>query len=226
MNAVPRRPILSMVALSAIAAMIALLGLVVCPNSAYAVPRFDTAGTQVVVYYPNYEGFENTYRLYAPKGEYDLSMNLSKCKSTNKDVLFYSYIFSDSIEVEVQKAGTATLICIYKGDRYKVKYIVKEYVNPVKTLKIGKKNYAKMFKKLNCVLDYAYPFSGKLNIVPAKNWVLKKAQLTYLTKDGGLRTKTVKNGAKIKGVALSLTLKNKKTKAVETICLDDDAAMD
>ena len=226
MNAMSRQSILSVIVPFAFAAMIALLGLIVCPGSAYAVPRLDTAGTQVVVYYPKYESYENTYVLKAPKGEEDLSSNLTKCVSSNKGVLDYRYIFSNSIELEVKKAGTATLTCVYKEKEYKIKYVVKKYVNPVKTLKIGKKNYAKKFKKSHYLSGCSYPIKGKLNVVAAKNWKLKTMRLSYYDKEGGYCEKNVKNGKKIYGLSLSLTFKNKKTKAVETINVDAEDIMD
>ena len=229
MSAVTRRPVLSVAALAVIAVVAGLLVLATCPGSAYAAPRFDTAKSpQVVVFNSAFDESSdaNQTELRAPKGENDLSNNLTKCKSSNESVLKVAYIFSNSIQFTMKGVGTATVTLKYKGKTYKIKYDVKKYVNPVKTLKIGKSNYASEFKKTNYSVDNAGKLKGKLNVVPAKNWTLKSAELGYYTKGLNYKTKTVKNGAKINGVYLTLTLKNKKTKAVEKLFIDADTDMD
>ena len=59
-----------------------------------------------------------------------------------------------------------------KVTKYSAKVQVAKYSNPVKTLKIGSKNYAKYFKDN----DYGYwakkSISGKLLITPSKGWEL------------------------------------------------------
>lgn len=229
MSAATRRPVLSVAAIAAIAVVAGLLVLAACPGNAWASPRFDTAKSpQVGVCFPGYDesADANQIELRAPKGENDLSNNLTKCKSSNEDVLSVAYIFSNSIKFTMKKPGTATVTLKYLGKTYKIKYVIKKYANPVKTLKIGKTNYASEFKKSNYSLDGGGKLKGKLSVVCANNWVLKSAQLGYYAKGLNYKTKTVKPGEKIDGVYLTLKFKNKKTEAEETLFIDADTDMD
>ena len=95
---------------------------------------------------------------------------------------------------------------------------MKKYANPVKTFKVGSKNYASKFNKdYISVLYDQEKLSGKLEISPNKNWKLKKIWLSKAR-----TSKVVKNGDKISGYGVRATLKNTKTKVTEDIELDVD----
>ena len=226
MTVVFRRPVLSVAIAAVVAAMIGLLGLVMCPGSAYASIQFDTAKSpQTIFLYPGADGMQ-TISLVASKDDDGSQSTPESCKSSNPKVLSVDGAYSGAVDLTVKKAGKATITVGYEGETYTIKFIVKKYVSPVKTLKIGKKNYASKLKKWDYTLASTSKLKGKLNVVPAKNWKLKSAKLGYYTKGMSYKTKSVKNGAKINGVYLTLTFKNKKTKVVETLTIDADTDMD
>ena len=110
--------------------------------------------------------------------------------------------------------GKASLSYTYKGKKYTRNFVFKKYSNPVKSLKIGKKQLAKKFKS-----TYYYrtgkTLKGKLQVKAAKNWKLQKIEYNG---------KKVKNGAKVtyhknkySDDYLVLTFKNKKTKVVQQV---------
>ena len=226
MQTMSRRSVRSVALLAVAAALIGLLGLLMCTGSAYASPRLTTAKSpQVVVYNPNYMPEGNWQFILPPKGIEDFTAEIYDLKSTNEKVIYPEVYDDDTILLNVYKPGKATISCTYHGEEYSINYIVKKYVNPVKSFKIGKKEYAKKFKKRELCNLSVKTLKGKLKIVPAKNWKIKKINLNYI-KSGNMLTKKVKNGQKIKGVEVWVTLKNKKTKAVERLILAGEEDLD
>ena len=91
--------------------------------------------------------------------------------------------------------------------------------NPIKSFKIGKKNYAKKFKKYGTKED-AYVskkakkiHKKKLSIKPGKDWVIKSIYLEYAMGEG-VQTKNLKNNKKFsagKYHSIEVTLYNTET---------------
>ena len=154
---------------------------------------------------------------------------LTKAKSSNPkvaDVYPWSGDFktSNAIYIAGYKKGKATITYTYKGKKHKVKVVVKKYSNPLKTLKIGKKNYERKLKK--SVYDATVKWSAckgkKLSLTPAKGWKIASMKFTYTNADWSkYRTKKVRNGGKLPkvkyGDSLTVILKNTKNGAEQTV---------
>lgn len=139
---------------------------------------------------------------------------LTDVKSSNEKVV--APLLNDTtLYLSPMKAGKATVSYKYKGKTRKVKIVVKKYVNPIKTLKLGNKNYAKLFKKsIYGRAAYKNYVGKRIKVVPATGWKLKS--LRYA------KTKKLKNGGKIPAAAVNtypegqstllifLTMQNKK----------------
>ena len=154
----------------------------------------------------------------------------SNVKSSNSSVLtaevmttggqtYGSYKVPKSypLVVHLKKAGTATLTFKHAGKSHKVKFVVKNYENPVKSLKVGKKNYASLFNVKNITMRSRadlYPVNtksnpkGKVSVKAKKGWKLVSLK-------SGITT--LKNGkSKANLNQLDLEFLNKKTKVVES----------
>ena len=78
--------------------------------------------------------------------------------------------------------------------------VKRKYKNPVKVLKIGKRNYAKGFKKSDILILLNNSPTGKkrIKVVPAKGWKLKSIRLGYShAADPPRRSKKIRNNKKI-----------------------------
>ena len=116
-----------------------------------------------------------------------------------------------------KKAGTATVSYKWKGTTHTVKFKVYAYANPLKSFKVGSKQFVSKFKK-SAVGYYGPYYGGKVVVSSAKNWTIKKI-LTL----GEAGTKTIKNKTKIKKGKVDfviVTLKNKKTQVVQKVSLN------
>lgn len=110
-------------------------------------------------------------------------------KISNKSVASLEKLGSKEIVIVPKKCGTATISYKQKGKTKKFKVKVIKYQSPVKTLKVGKKNYAKWFKDCSCagyVFDEA---AGVIKVEAAPGWHLDKIVVNG---------KAVKNGYKVK----------------------------
>ena len=111
-----------------------------------------------------------------------------------------------------KKPGKASVSYKLKGKQHTAKFVFVKYKNPMKSLKIGKKQLAKHFKR-DCTWYPGKTLKGKLKVKAAKGW-----KLVRIVHNG----KKVKNGKKITFRTdddLCLVFKNKKTKVVQRICV-------
>ena len=118
--------------------------------------------------------------------------------------------------VTVKKAGTATLAFKHAGKVHKVKFIVTNYENPVKSLKVGSKEYADSLNVKSLVarsnsMMYSTTAqtnaTGKVVVKPKSGWKLCSLA-SGLTK--------LKNGtSKTSAWNLDVALKNTKTGVIE-----------
>ena len=130
---------------------------------------------------------------------------LTKVKSSNTkvvDVYPWGEDWKDAngFTIVGLKKGKATVTYTYKGKKYKVKVVVKKYSNPVKVLKVGKKNYARKLKK-NCYIEvkkWSAWKGKKINVTPANGWKIKS--IKYISVNSNYTkysTKKVRNGGKL-----------------------------
>lgn len=95
-----------------------------------------------------------------------------------------------------KKVGTTkiTLTYVVNGEKKTKSYriVVKKYVRPCRTFKIGSTNFAPQLKK-HMHLWQQKSVSGKLSIKTAKGW--KLTRVTLVNKRGKMRT--IKNGSKV-----------------------------
>jgi hypothetical protein len=153
---------------------------------------------------------------YTEKAEYKIKLN------------FYS-----------EKNGTALLKFTVDGKRYKKIIYVKKWTNPIKYLRFTKcscswHNYKSLFKNKNTASDYLdmnHTKNAKVRVKAAKNWKIKKVELS---KGNGatIYTKELKaNPAKIvvlpvlslktsKAYVVTATFVNVKNNAEEKITLN------
>ena len=164
---------------------------------------------------------EKKYKIYLS----DPRLTVKNIKSSNPEVIEQDHADYEEfgvIDFYMHQAGTATITGdIYYNDElfrsFKYKYIIYNYKNPFKKLKIGKRNFRKNFDEVASFTDYvtvpndkkavtkktgkteyAYanlqPLKGKLKIKLKKGFKLKKITI----KGGKYKKKTkIKNGAKL-----------------------------
>ena len=104
--------------------------------------------------------------------------DISKLKSSNKKVVSLStFTYGDEVYIAIapKKAGTTTVTFEYeyggKTNKGKVKVTVLKYENPFKSLKIGSKDYASMFKDRS-MINTGKALKGKLTIKLKDGWKL------------------------------------------------------
>ena len=139
------------------------------------------------------------------------SMKVLSFKSNNTKVIKAWAEKSDADKktyprLKLKKPGTAKLTLTYKSGSKKYKYTVTikviKYQNPFKTFKIGKKNYAYVFNKVNMyggtdkmpeLKNGTYNFEVK----PNKNFSIKSAKFQQ-TVGKKVKNVNIKNAKKIK----------------------------
>ena len=154
---------------------------------------------------------------------------VSRLKSSRKAVVEVSANTAapQAIYLKAKKKGSSVVSFRVKVGsktyRYRTKVFVwAKYQSPVKTLKIGKKNYAALFK----ASPYAYPITsgdlaGKLKLKPATGWVFKE----YYFWDAGTHESTPALKVLPKRISISgrrfcyFTFQKKSTGQIQTICL-------
>ena len=189
-----------------------------------------------MTYYTGEKDFDNQSSLLFRGNQKNIStIKISKVKSSNNKVLRAKRVKGiknpagrvdyDWVELTARKAGTVTVTFEAKVNgnktyKYKAKIKIVKYQNPFKSLEIGSKNYASMFKRFEQTMwaqDGQDVLNGKLNIVPAKGWKISKIELrkgSYTNK-----YKKIKNGTKINldgrkestWGGLSITMRHTKT---------------
>ncbi|MDO5539204.1 MAG: hypothetical protein Q4F83_03915 [Eubacteriales bacterium] len=156
------------------------------------------------------------------------NVTVKNLKSSNKKVVTVgkpsvsSYVKSLSIPLTFKKAGSAYISFDLKIGKktysYKKKVSAVKYTNPMKSFKIGKTEFASRYKKYAGPVILNKALSGKLKIVPNKNWkIIFMDKMTL-----GEGSSKVKNNTKIvlkRPSVLTVVLQNKKTGAVSSIAL-------
>ena len=135
------------------------------------------------------------------------SKKISNAKSSNKKVATVKVLHHKyggkhyyNMQIALKGKGKTTLSFKWGAKQYKIKYVVKSYANPVKTFKVGTKNYAAGFAAAKqkyptpVVVTKAKSLTGKLNLKLAKGWKLRKAwywqnNKLHFIKNGGKVTK-------------------------------------
>lgn len=139
---------------------------------------------------------------------------ITKLKNSNPSVAKVAVGGNNYLTVEIKKAGTSKVTFTYAGKKFSTKISIKKWESPCSQFKVGKKDYAKYFKKsgqynLN---RQKKDRTEKIKITPKKGWKLTKIE--NLTPDS---EKTVKNNSKVKlsikftGTAVFAYFKNIKT---------------
>lgn len=130
--------------------------------------------------------------------------------------------FGTFFEVNPVSEGTTKVTFNYEGKKLSTKVKVVKYENPCKTFKVGKKNFAKNFKKTNGYLwgNHKKDITAKIEIAPKSGWKLVK-----IIRSADWKMTKVKNKSKVqftkdfKGFGIIAYFKNKKTKVVEKVWL-------
>lgn len=145
-----------------------------------------------------------------------------KMKSYDGKTVYY-------LRVTLKKAGTTKLSFKHDGKKYVATYKVKNFVNPLKSLKVGSKDYVSYCdrKKLGRYCYYASEtdvpvkaFSGKVVAKAKSGWEIDSI-ITY--PQGPL--KVIKNGGKAKNAGqLGILLTNMKTGQFEGFYLKASAS--
>lgn len=173
----------------------------------------------------------------------DWTFKMKKCKSSNKKIAKVKFDSSSDgmppcYTVLINKKGKAKLTVYAKptGSKkaYK-KYVIKitayEYINPAKSFKIGSRNFAGKFKKVDWCDYEGKNLTGKLSIKTKKGWQLKSISLgnytdaqKFVEKEHLGKTVKIKNGSVItltgETPELRVTYYNKKKKYDVTQVLD------
>lgn len=179
------------------AILAAIVALSLGAGKAWASPLLlDNVGSKDAMSILGKQGFR-AYTGYKKK--------VAAAKSGNTAVATVKVQNGSTLMVTAKKAGKAKITCTVGGKKKSFTLVVKKYKNPVKTFKVGGKNYASKFKKARDY--YGGHKAGKLTIKPASGW-----KLVSIYGDGG----KVKNGKKIDKFGFyQVELKNKKTGVVE-----------
>jgi len=205
--------------------MLAVMLLFISPEKVNAETVFPTFEEELqLLHYPGQD------KTCLNDGTYILPRNssFSNVKSSNSKVAEFwgekDKYGNVTLEYHVKKAGTTTFTFTIKiGNEkrdYKMDVSVSTYKNPVKTFKVGKKNYAKNFKKISS-MAIDNKISGKIQIKPTKGWkivTIKKATLGKYD----FKFRKLKNGKKYTFEPFSQLIvicQNKKTKVKESVFL-------
>lgn len=175
----------------------------------------NASGKQVVMYYP---GDSDLNGMGIRVGDWSYSGKVTKVHSNNKKVVSAKDESDEGngscLGVTFNKPGKAKVAYVWKGKKHVVTFVVKKYQNPVKSFKVGGKEYASKFKKIPYYNDNKRAkkgwYKGIVSVKAAKNWKLKGI---YLDSDSDEDTKKIKNGKKVvlgDGL-LRAALVNKKT---------------
>ena len=167
------------------------------------------------LYYPKQKSSLETNNYYSITS--DISYDVDLSKSSIDDPSIVSFKESDGyVYLLLKKAGTtmihlsATPVGSSESKIYDIRVKLEKYVNPVKTFKIGKKNYASKLKKFDFVMVDKNKVKGKLKVKAAKGW--KIVRIERLTT--GDQTVRIKNNKKVtlkRGKSIYVYCKNKKT---------------
>lgn len=154
----------------------------------------------------------NTICVYDPA----YSDKLSGVKTSDKTIVRILHKDTNTAVFELRKPGKATITYKFNGKTYTHKLVVRKYANPVKTFKIGTKNYATKFKKYSSAQITAKLAGKKVKVTPAAGWKLK-----YILVANDKGEKHVKNGYTFKkgDEMVDAILKNTKTGVEQAVLI-------
>jgi len=213
-----------------VALVFVMIMCLVPPVDAQASSKKPTlAKTREMTYYPKTSVYWNqSYLELLQNNKSVKGWTISRIKSSNTKVLTVkksSVKNSSGVEITAKKAGKAVVSFRAKKGKntysYKCTVTVRKYTNPIKTLKLGNKNYRSQFANYDYFnLNSKKTVKGKLTVSAAKGWKLKEIQL-YNSKTQ--KAKTIKNKSTVslknKTNTLWLTFTNTKTKRNTVIFL-------
>ena len=152
----------------------------------------------------------------ANKREFRCAKKVSALSSSDPEVVSARAAKTGrGFDVELKKAGRAKVTYKLGGAERAVAFKVVKYASPVKSFKVGPKDYANKFKKSR---SYRLPAKkgdlGKLRVVPARGWKLKKLYSGF-SEQNSLK---VCNGDELGGALnVRAVLRNARTGLTETI---------
>ena len=151
-------------------------------------------------------------------GDEGVNYKITKMKSSNKKVMNMSRIFDGEntlLKLKAQKPGKATITFKAtvgnKTYNYKVKVKVIKYENPLKVLKIGKKDYAAKFAQEESYGLCKKNLEGKLAIKASPNWKIDSIHIWDYNKNKHIKVKNNKKISLKKEQSLCISVSNKKT---------------
>ena len=191
--------------------LVAFFGLAIAANSAQAFEGHEVGDYRSGTHYFMVDSAvpDNTViSLSDPESK----SKITAVKSSNAKVASFKN-FGYGLVIHLNKPGKATIKYKHAGKAYKHTYIVKKYVNPAKTFKIGAKNYVSKLKKVNFFeLKRAKAQGKKAVVAPIAGWKVQKVTI-YSEKDGTFKERT--KGAKFKltkyDTSFTVEWKHKKT---------------
>ncbi|MDO5118005.1 MAG: hypothetical protein Q4D34_05915 [Eggerthellaceae bacterium] len=215
----------AVVAIAALIVTVLALGLFASQAQAM---KLEKPKESVVVAVSKYKdrdgtGYEAVVSLTA-KSKNDFNVP-TKVKVSNKAIVDNLEWFEGTIDLSFKKPGKATLSYKWKGKKHKVNITVKKYHNPLKSLKIGSKQYKQKFDKYATNVFWTYEsggsadsyLKGKIKVTPKKNWKVKSIKYLKWNSEG---VGKVKSGEKLpKSEGVIITCYNKKTKVTQKLYL-------
>lgn len=147
---------------------------------------------------------------------------IRQLKSSNPKVLKVKTQFDNGIQLLPKKPGKSRVTFQYAGKKFSTKVTIKNYANPCKSFKVGKKDYAKKFDK-----TFEYGKKGyekgkaKVSITPKKGWKIISMYAGQGETNGAIQIKnnTVVDMDDPLAVRVGANFKNKKTGEVVPVCL-------
>lgn len=140
---------------------------------------------------------------------------VSGVSSSDPKVVSASPLGGYGFGVKVRKAGKAKVTYTVGGSKRTLSFTVRKYSNPVKSFKLGLKDYAAKFKKAKSHnIAKRKANLGRVSVKPAKGWKLKRIYSGYSARNA----LTVKNGSKVGGaINLCAVLVHKASGLTETV---------
>ena len=143
---------------------------------------------------------------------------ISSVKSSNKKVLTVKLQKNGMLKLTKKKPGKAKVTYKLAGKKKTANVVLHKYQNPLKTFKIGSKDYAAKFNK-RCEYYPSQITPGKLVVKPARNWVVKQI---YIAGDNHERRVKGEYMLNSEQNYISVYLVNKKTKVEASVLLTSE----
>ena len=171
------------------------------------------------MYYPKVQSNINSANCFPIASTGDARINWEK--TTVADPSIVELKEQGRLYMIVKKPGatTITLVATPKGSdkeqTFNIKFNSVKYVNALKTIKIGKKNYVKKLNKVDSYLKKTSKLSGKLVVKAKKGWKITKIEKCWMY-SSSYKMEKIKNGKKVTldgkvPQSVVVTIQNKKT---------------